>query len=473
MRSDFRILEDGDIERIHAHSLRLLTEVGVRVDSDALCNLLRGHGLPVQDTVVRVPKEVVESALKSAPRGFSLYGRNGQELPLLPGQRHPQTYQNGLKVLDYGARDLRTATNEDLLNFVRLGDALPEVQINCPVCWPQDVPQNEQALHAVATLMANTTKHNRGSPHNLEEVQIWVELAQIASGNVALQQRPTVHFGISPTSPLQLDRDTADVLMYLAQQGLPFCVTACPMAGATSPVTLAGTLMLANAEHLFILTVSQLIREGTPIIIGGAAGLIDMRTGGLSYGCPERHLILGASIELANHYHLPHHSPAGSVDSWHPDIQSGAEKMLTWVTRLLKGAILGIAFGSLHTGSAVSLEQMVIDADLLKTAERVFLGLRVDDDTLAFEAIRRVGPGGDFLMDEHTLRWMRTGEHYHSDLVNREGPRGADMVTRAHDKVQRLLSSHQPTVPADVVEEINRYVAERSGGARPKAPLAA
>jgi trimethylamine--corrinoid protein Co-methyltransferase len=381
---------------------------------------------------------------------------------------HPMTYQNALKVLDFGASATRQATEQDLITHVRLGSAMPEVKIVCAPCWPQDLPEPLQGLCTVAHLVSNTTKHVRGSPHNLDEVQIWVDLAQIASGDTDLARRPTVHFGLSPTSPLQLDHDSAEVLMYLARKGLPFCVTSCPMAGATSPLTLAGTLLLANAEHLFLLTLAQLVREGTPIIIGGAAGTIDLRTGELSYGCPERHLILGASIELANHYGLPHHSPAGSVDSWYPDIQSGAEKMLTWITRLLKGAVLGIAFGSLRTGSTVSLEQMVIDADLLRSAERVLQGLHVDEETLALEAIERVGPGGDFLMDSHTLVWMRKEEHYRSRLVNRDGARGPDMVARAHAEVERLLDSHHSTVPLSVVEEINRYVAERSQAARLK-----
>ena len=462
MEVEFRILKEEDVESIHSHSLRLLGEVGVQVDSEELCHFLQREGLPVHEGLVKLPAEEVEAALKAAPREFSLYGRNGEELPLRPGHLHPMTYANALRVLDYNASSLRTATKQDLINFICLGAALPEVKIVCPVCWPQDTPENLQALHAVSTLMSNTTKHNRGSPHNLEEVQIWVELAQIASGNDDLSQRPTVHFGISPTSPLQLDADTGQVLLYLAAKGMPFCVTSCPMAGATSPFTLAGTLMQANAEHLFLLTVAQLVREGTPVIIGGAAGLMDMRTGGLSYGCPERHLILGANIEIANHYGLPHHSPSGSVDAWWPDVQCGAEKMLTWVTRLLKGTVLGMALGSLHTGAAVSLEQMVIDADLLKTAQRLFQGLRVNEDTLALEALRRVGPGGDFLMDEHTLRWMRSGEHYYSDLVNRQGAQGADMVERAHEKVQRTLQEHQAEVPDDVVEEIQRYVSKRS-----------
>jgi len=459
---EFGILEESDIETIHSNSLRLLEEAGMKVDDEGLCQVLQRKGLPVDEGLIRLPADIVMEALSTAPHEFSLYSQSGEELCLRPGHLYPETYQNALRVLDYGTSSLRPATEQDLTNFVRLGDAIPEIKIVGPVCWPQDLPSSVQALHAVATLMCNTTKHTSGGAQNLEEAQIWVELAQIASESNDLGRQPTVHLVVSPTSPLQLDADSAQVLLYLANKGVPVCVSSCPMAGATSPFTLAGTLMLAHAEQLFLLTAAQLIREGTPVIMGGAAGLMDMRSGKLSYGCPERHLILGAAIELANHYGLPHLSPSGSVDAWWPDVQCGAEKMLTWVTRLIKGVVLGIYFGSLATGAAVSLEQIVIDADLFKTAQRLFQGLQVNEDTLALEVVQRVGHGGNFLIDEHTLRWMRSGEHYFSAVVNRDGDQGADMVERAHGEVQKLLQGHQTSVSDETIEEIQRYATDRT-----------
>lgn len=172
--------------------------------------------------------------------------------------------------------------------------------------------------------------------------------------------------------------------------------------------------------------------------------------------------MLGANIELARYYGLPHHSPAGSVDAIQPDIQSGAEKMLTWVSRLLEDINLGIAFGSLSTGSAVSLEQMVIDADTLESARRLFRGAQVNEETIGFEAMKRVGPGGNYLMDEHTLRWMRSQEYYQSSLVNREGTQGLSMLERAHAWVEEILRQHRPQVSERVKGEIQAYVQEKA-----------
>ncbi len=462
MEFHFRFLSEGDIERIHENSLRVLNEIGMSLRDDEICRFLKKQGISVEGNLVRFPPEAVEEALKVAPRDFSLYSHDGQELPLKPGYVHPSTYTNALNVWDYGARSLRPSTKEDLEKFVLLGDALPEVHIVAPACWARDMPEATQGLHSAATVLANATKHTNAAPQNRAEAKIWADLVSIADGELEPKVWPTIHFAVSPTSPLQLDSDTAQTLRYGAERDIPLVVASCPMAGATSPYTITGTLIQANAENLFLLTLAQLIHEGAPVIVGGAAGAVDLRTGGLSYGCPERHIMLGANIELARYYGLPHHSPAGSVDAIQPDIQSGAEKMLTWVSRLLEDINLGIAFGSLSTGSAVSLEQMVIDADTLESARRLFRGAQVNEETIGFEAMKRVGPGGNYLMDEHTLRWMRSQEYYQSSLVNREGTQGLSMLERAHAWVEEILRQHRPQVSERVKGEIQAYVQEKA-----------
>lgn len=468
MQFAMQLMTSEEIQRIHDASLRLISQVGMVLADDALRSLLQSRGIPVDDSsgVVRFPREVVEQALAAAPRQFSLWSHKGDELPLRPGLEHPSTYANALNVLDYGSQAPRPSTREDLERFVRLGDALGEIRIVCPVCWALDKPQATQGLHSAATTVAHSAKHTEAAPQHLTEAEIWTDLAAIADRNLDPRPGPTLSFVVSSTSPLQLDANTAQVLRYGAERKIPLILSPCPIAGASAPFTIAGTLVQSNAENLWLLTLAQLINEGAPVVLGGAAGPMDMRSGFLSYGCPERHLMLVANIELANSYGLPHNSPAGTVDSGLPDIQSGGAKMLTWVTRLLGGISLGIGVGSLLTGSTVSLEQMVIDIDLLRAAQRVRRGFEVNEETMAEEAIARVGPGGDFLLDEHTLRWMRSEEYYLSPLANREGATGKTMLERAHERVQQLLVDHMSSVDPAVVAEIETYVREREDAAR-------
>jgi trimethylamine--corrinoid protein Co-methyltransferase len=189
---------------------------------------------------------------------------------------------------------------------------------------------------------------------------------------------------------------------------------------------------------------------------------MDMRSGALSYGAAERHLLLGANIEMAEHFGLPYHSPAGSVDSWFPDVHAGAEKMQCWMARRAKQMIWAVGLGSLYNGLATSLEQVLIDLDLWKQADRVFQGLDTSELESAFEIIRRVGPSGSFLDDEQTLRLMRSGQVFISDLVNRDGDHGRSMLERAHEKVLQTLATHDYAAPEGVVQDIRTYVSAKA-----------
>jgi trimethylamine--corrinoid protein Co-methyltransferase len=458
-----RILSESDIERIEAQALRVISEIGVRVFNDDICTLLRKRGIPVdEEQTVRFPLEAVRWALQTAPRDVSLYGTNGDVLPLKRGYCHLSTYADAVNVSDYGATNLRPSTTKDLIDFVRLGQALPEINIVNNVCYARDVHDAVISLHTAEHTILNSDKHHNSGALNLEEARIWVELTEIAGQGINISEKPTISFVVSPTSPLQLDRDSSSVLAYVVSKRLPFIACSCPMSGGTSPMALIGTIVLHLAEDLFLLTLAQFLNEGTPVVIGGAAGVLDMRTGVLSYGAAERHLLLGAIIELAYHYGLPHHSPAGSVDSWHPDVHAGAEKMQCWIARLACDIHWGIAFGSLYNGSAVSLEQMLIDLDLFKQTQRLFRGLDMSELDNSFATIQEVGPGGNFLTAEQTFRLMRSQELYYSDIANRDGDRGPSMLARAHEKVKQILAEHKWSPPDAVVAEVKRYVDEKS-----------
>jgi len=358
---------------------------------------------------------------------------------------------------------LRPSTGQDVVNWVRLGDALPEIVVANGGCYARGVPEPLQPLHTVAAIVSNTTKHNLCTPLSLQEAEIWAELDEIARGG---QGQPGITSGFGMTSPLQLDKDSAEVLLYVVRKKIPAGVISCPVAGASSPNTLIGSLVLQTAEMLFLITVAQLVSEGTPLMWVGGTGIMDMRTGTLSYGAVERRLIIAATAQQAAFYGLPWKGGSLTVDPWRPDVQAGAEKMIAMLTILLQGSnswgfVWGAA-GGMATGQAVSLEQMVIDVDLMKMAQRFLHGIDTSEDAWALDAIERIGPGGNYMMDEHTLRWMRAEEIYYSDIVNREGERGQSMLERAHAKVEMILTQHEPSVSEETVQEIERYVEDRT-----------
>jgi trimethylamine---corrinoid protein Co-methyltransferase len=458
-----QVLDEKTLERMHREALGILSRVGVEVQNEQLLQVFRQHGLPVEDLRVRLPAEVVEAALKTVPAGFSLHDRNGNELPLEQGRSYFYSYPNSINVVDYGAQGLRPSTKQDVINWVRLGDALPEIAIANDGCYARDEPEMVQELHTVAAVISNTTKHNLSAPLNLQEAEIWIELDEIARGG---QGHPAISSGFGTTSPLRVDEDSAEVLLYAVRKKIPSTIISCPIAGGSSPTTIIGSLVLQLAEILFVITATQLVREGAPLIMVGGTGIMDLRTGALSYGAVERRLIMAASVQHAARYNMPSMAGSLSIDPWQPDVQAGAEKMigiLTYlaVSSLPQGYIWGAA-GGLAAGLACSLEQMVIDVDQLKMAQRFQRGLDTGEDAWAIEAIERVGPGGNYLADEHTLRWMRSEEIYRSDIANLDGDRGQSMLERAHAKVERILAEHQPAVSEETVQEIEQYVEDRT-----------
>lgn len=461
MQISARILSESDIERVEAQAMSVMERVGMMVDNDILCDLARRRGAAVDGRCVRVPAEMVRWALQVGPRHIQLHGRNGDVLPLEHGQCHISTYAEAVNVVDYEATHLRPSTLKDTVDFVRLGQAMPEVSIVGPVCFARDLPGPIQLLRTAEVVVLNSNKHIMAAPLNLEEAQLWYDLMQLAAPDQDLAIKPLLTLVVSPTSPLQFDRDTSQVMQFAAERKIPFVAASCPLAGATSPLALIGTVVQLLAEDLFILTLAQIVNPGAPVIMGGAAGLLDMRTGALSYGAPERHLLLGAIIELADHYGLPHHSPAGSVDACYPDVHAGAEKMQCWMARRAHDIVFGIAFGSLYNGRAVSLEQMVIDADLWQESGRYFRGMDLSTLDESSTVIEQVGPGGKFLAVSQTLRLMRSQEMYYSQIANRQGDQGPSMLERAHQQVRRLLAQSAAVVAEPVSEAVHCYVAKR------------
>jgi trimethylamine--corrinoid protein Co-methyltransferase len=462
MKYSFTVLSRQEIERIHAASLQILNEVGMRVYDADLCAALAGQGLSVDDWLVRFPPEVVTTALGRSPAWFSVYDHGGHEAIIRKGDCLPAVYSNAIKVWDWHSRRARPSRLRDLLDCVRLADAIPEIKVACPVCLPADVTQELQMATAICVLLGNTNKLTQAAPHDGAEAAIWTEATAIA--DQAISVGPTIMFVVSPTSPLQVDPKTCQVLKHAIVRGIPLLISPCPMAGATSPITMAGTAVQTHAEFLGMLTITQLQREGMMVIYGGSAGPMDLRVGPLSYGAPERNVMLCANTDIADYFNLPSFSSAGTVDSAYPDFQAGQSKALAWMTRLMQGAPLGIWFGSLLTGSAVAPEQIVLDADLYRAVRSLLKGMQLDEERLAYEAIRRVGPGGNFLTDEHTLAWMRSDEYYASPLVNHAGELGSSMLDRAHERVQHILAGHQPAVPEAVVADLSKFLEAQADG---------
>jgi len=464
-----QVLDEASIERIHHASLVVLERVGLSVPDDAVCGWLGELGAKVDEhrQIVKMPRRLVLESIQSAPSSVSLFDRHGARLLLDQGEPPHHFCSDFQRVIDLQTSQVRRVRLQDIADIARLADALPAMKGLCHQCLAEDVPAELAALLSIEAVVLNTTKHCLGVPTELREAVIWAEISEVVLDRGAgLSDTPTISFAVSTTSPLQFDRESISVLRYAAMRGIPIVTIPCPLAGGTTPFTLAGTLVVQNAENLFSVALSQLANQGAPVVYGGVPGIMDMRTGSGLFGTPEFSLMSNAVAQLARFYGLPSYSALGDTDALEVDIQCGAEKMLSYFSGFASGLNLSVGAGGIATAAIVSYPQLVVDSDLIQTVERYMRGFTVDQDTLALDAIGRVGPGGDYLTEQHTLTWLRRGEHYYPRVFNRqtarEGVEANSVLARAHARAREILVEHDPEVPADVSERIAEYVRRKS-----------
>jgi len=289
---------------------------------------------------------------------------------------------------------------------------------------------------------------------------------EIAGGKERLRERPIISFITSfVKSPLQLADSTVLVLMKIAEEGMPVALSTAPMAGSTSPVTLAGTLAQVNAEQLCGMILTQSINPGTPVIYGAIPTIADMQTMNFLDGAIELGILAAGAAQLSQYYNFPYYAWGGLTDSKIPDIQAGYEKGMTLIMAALAGAnYIHNAAGMLESTTTVAYEQYVIDNEIIGMAMRALQGIEVNENTLALKVIDKVGPGGNYLAEAHTVKHMRSELFFPkvSDRSLREewiSKGGKDARERAREIAKNILAEHKPLpIPSDIDKKIRSKI---------------
>ena len=463
------VLAEHEVERIHNGALQVLAQTGIVIHDKNVLSLLDRAGCRVnrEDGRARIPGQLIEDALTRAPSVVTLYNRQGEQaMALGTGPLHARTSSGATGIFDLESGQRREPTRQDAANAVRVADALPHVQgVSTMAVQPADVPATIVDVHTVRIALANTVKPlgyvclNEGL---IESVLAMVTV--VAGGEEALRQRPIITALAESTSPLQLVSSQLAVLRAFALRGLPLTLHAHPMAGFTAPVTLAGELVITHAEILALVTIAQLIQPGTPVAYGMSSSVPDMRSGLNLAGAVEIGLLGSAVAQLARRCGLPCLMSSGS-DAHGSGAQATMERLMTLLLPGLAGIDL-INLATLETKMTFSLEQLVIDDEMLSAVKRYLRGITVDDETLAIELIQEAGPGGAFVTADHTLR------HFRDELLTpsliRHQPRDAweaagapDMQTRAREEAHRILAEHHPPpLPESVTAQLDAILEE-------------
>ena len=450
-----RALARHDVERIHEHSLDLLEHVGIDYGTPRALRTLVEAGCPVDydRTWASVPRDVVEWALQQAPRVVRLYARDPACDVVLDGRRrHHTTSNEGTRAIDLETGALRDSTSEDLRRALLFADALDMIEIVNTTVAATDVPDHVRTIKHCALAFAHTSKHVRASILHAEQVPFVVEMARAAAGCDRFGPIFSALDGL--VSPLMHDRRMTEACIELATLGVPILVYPMPLAGATSPVTLGGTILQHNVEFLSALVLFQLVNPGTPIIYGTGACQLNMNTGGFG-GSADGYGPMLALCDLARFYNLPVNLSGLSTASASLDAQYGHEATAAGLLAVLAGADEIYSMGLLDCAQTLSLEKMVLDNHLTHQIETMIRTIPVDEAHLQAELIERVGIGG------HYLSQRETRDYTLSEYVPVWPPAGKTMLEIVHQEALDILHNHVPRpLPEGAADRIEAIVAE-------------
>ena len=463
----FKMLSEDQQHEIYQAAIEILERTGAVVHDKEALDLFEKAGAWVEGERVRFPAGLTEWAVKSAPSRITLYDRDGNRKMVLEGRN---TYYGPGPTNTYH-RDPETGERRrpvlsDSENAGKVCDALPNIDFAMDLGTPTGVTDTLADVYAFKSLVTNCRKPIVHWGFDIEQYEDIVEIAATVVGGLEnLQKRPFFCLYSEPSSPLVHSREAIAKALFAAKKRIPIVYTPCVMLGGTTPATMAGTIALGIAESLVGIVASQLVREGSPIIMGGVYAIMDMKTTVFSYGSPEFHIMQAGIAEVAHHMGIPVFGTAGCTDSHTLDGQAAGEATMSILIAAQSGANLVHDVGYTGSGSMGSLYQLVMCDEIIGMVRRFMRGIPVNDETLALDVIDRVGPGGHHLADEHTMKHFKTETWFPSTInrmrydewKNKEG--ASTMGDRVAQKMRDILKNHEvPVLPDDVLKKIEDIV---------------
>jgi len=405
------LLTIAEIDKIDRAGRRILKRVGVKILDRQTLKMLKIAGARVDVKADRAcfSGRWLDKVIAKAPKQFTLYSRDGKnDLHLGSGNVYFGNGGRVFQILDMGTGGYRPTILKDVINTAHLVDRLDNIRFYIIACQAHDLNPEFYHLNDFFHAFSNTTKHVLGGCDTIEGVrQLWQLASFMAGGEKQLKERPFVSVITNPISPLTLDANTLKILEFCSLNGIPTTCAPAPIAGATSPATLAGTLAQLHAEALAGVAIAQVFSPGARVLYGAVPTAMDLRTMDLTMGSVETAMLNACAVHLAKRYNLPIYASAGVTDAKIPDIQSGFEKGVSYLLVAMAGAdYVHLAAGILDSGNSISYEQFIIDNEILGMVHRLIRGVDVDKETLAVDIIENVGPGGNYITEEHTVKHM-------------------------------------------------------------------
>ncbi len=455
----FRVLSDDQIWEIRRAAFEVLEKVGGRILHEGARKLLEEAGAVVKDDMVKIPEYIVKECLRTTPKGFTVYDRNGNRALEVEGRKsYYGTSTASPNTRDAFSGEVRETRVADIALGAKVADALPNIDWVMPMGSSQDVNPWAADVHEFEAVVTNTTKPIVFIGYTPRGAELVFEMAATVAGGLdKLRERPFLILYPEPISPLVFPADVIDRMFVAADLGMPQIPGTAVQPGATGPVTLAGSIVQGLVEGLISLVLIQLRRPGAPCTLAVNIGIFDMVTTQLVQAAPETSLALSAHAEVARSFGLPTWGTAGAVDSKLLDAQAGIESAFSILAQGLGGLNLIHDVGYMDRGMICSAETLVMGDEVIGMAKRFIRGIEVNTETLARNVIEQVGPGGHYLQEDHTYEHFKE-ELWFPTLLARQDygdwqlAGSKDMAQRIREKVSGLVESHEvPPLPDKIL----------------------
>ena len=463
----YRPLTPEDLKQIDQTGRRILERVGIRISDSTFLNMLKEAGAQVDhdDQRVRFASDWLDEVLNKAPSSFVLHSRDGRnDLYLGKGEVYFGNGGRVFRILDLATGGYRLTKLMDVARTATLVNHLDNIRFYLISCQAHDIKPVNYHLLDFYYALNHTTKHVMGGCTDLHGAeQMWKLASIIAGGEDRLREKPFVSVITNPISPLTTEANTLNILRFCAERGIPVTCAPAPIAGATSPASLAGTLSQMHAEALAGVAIVQVFVPGAKVLYGAVPTIMDLRKMEFTMGSVEMAMMNASAVQLAKLYNLPIYASAGVTEAKRPDIQAGFEKTVSSLMVAMTGAdYIHMAAGMLDSANSISYEQYVIDNEIIGMIQRILSGIKVNEDTTAFDVIEQVGPGGNFVTEEHTIDHMmdeffypNLGVRCNFDIWEEKGR--PDMLSRAKDLVREILEAgKEGLLDHDVISRVRK-----------------
>jgi len=449
---------------VHEQSVDILIDVGFCVPDNELLTRLEGEGFLVnyENQMVRLSSELVDQALKNLPKDFKLFNRDGELLTKFGQEACFMGAGTPVNVFDLHTGEHRSSTRADVRQIVTIQDALSQVDIVRPTVTATDQGEFSDLVE-IAELIRNTSKpivHRTLSPDRVDAAAEMI--FAVAGGEKEFRAKPNFATLYCPISPGYFTPENIHCMLKWAEYGVPITLLSMAMGGASAPVTLLGELIVINADILAWIVVLQTLFPGTPLLYGSVSAVLDMKTGLLALGAPERGMINSGAAIMANHYGMRSMCGGLSSDAKELDAQAGFEKVVTAIPLLKEGASIIYGAGATDAGNTISYQQLIFDNEIITGIRRMWEGITIHDPSEEVELIKKLTPRGNFMSQDHTRKNYR--RHWYPEIISRDTydtwkEKGESLDQICNLKANEILASHRPArLPAKVEGELERIV---------------